>query len=152
MFAGWGFGLFLNLNCERSFLFGANANSFFDARDEDFAVTDLSSPSALDDHVHGLFDLLVGNDQLDFDFRQEIHRVLTATVNLGVSFLASEAFDFAHRHPLDPNFPERVFDLLQFEWFYDRFDFFHLVFGLTVWLKCTWATPMPSTFGIIAHV
>src|SRR5690606_17111749 len=36
------------------------------------------------------------------------------------------ALDLGYRHALDPNFAERVFDLVQLERLDDRFDLFHL--------------------------
>ena len=67
----------------------------------------------------------IGDHDFEFDFRQEIHRVFTAAVDFGVALLAAKTFDFDDRHALDADFGQGVFDFLQFEWFYDGFDFLH---------------------------
>jgi hypothetical protein len=70
--------------------------------------------------------LAVAYDEFHFDFREEIHGVFAAAIDFGMAFLPAKAFHFADSHAFDANFAEGVFDLLQFERFYDRFDFLHV--------------------------
>src|SRR5207245_3460561 len=54
--------------------------------------------------------------------------VFAAAVNFSMPFLAAKSFDFAHRHPLQPNLGQGVFDLFDLERLYNRFDFLHQCF------------------------
>ena len=76
-----------------------------------------------------LVQLLVGHDQFDFDFRQEVHGVFAAAIDFGVALLAAKSLDFAHGHAFDANFAEGIFDFLELERFDDRFNFFHFMLG-----------------------
>ena len=73
----------------------------------------------------GAIDTGIGQDQFQFDFRQEIDGVFAAAVDFGVALLATEALDFCDSHAFDANFTERILHFLEFEWFYDGFDFLH---------------------------
>jgi hypothetical protein len=44
----------------------------------------------------------------------------------GMAFLAAEAFGFEHGNSLQANLVQGVPHFVQFEWFDNRFDFFHL--------------------------
>src|SRR6516162_1955510 len=44
-----------------------------------------------------------------------------------MSLLAAETFCLGHRNALQPNVLQRLLHLVEFERFYDRLDFFHLV-------------------------
>src|SRR2546425_12305432 len=89
----FGMGLKSELNSLVSFLFGANADRLFDCGNEDFAIANFSCLSRFHDGCHGGVNLAIGKDQFDFDFGKEIHGVLAAPVNLGVTFLTTEPFD-----------------------------------------------------------
>jgi hypothetical protein len=45
----------------------ADADGVIDVADEDFAVADPAGAGGADDGLQGIFLLVVGNDQLDFD-------------------------------------------------------------------------------------
>src|SRR5262249_34481353 len=64
-----------------------------------------------------------------FYFRQEVHRVLAATVDFSMAFLPSETLDFGHRHSFYSNLAEGIFHLFKLEWFDNRFDLFHRFIG-----------------------
>src|SRR5690606_37323775 len=59
------------------------------------------------------------------DLRQEVHGVLAAAVNLGMTLLTAKTFDFRYGHPFDSQLGEGFLHFLQLEGFNNRFDFFH---------------------------
>ncbi len=68
---------------------------------------------------------LIGQDDFQFYLRQEIDRVFASAINLGVTFLPTEAFHFTHGHAFDADLGERLLHRLHLEGLDDRFDFFH---------------------------
>jgi hypothetical protein len=106
-------------------LFRADTDRFLDGKNENFAVADFSGFGGLDDGVCGFGHVFVSDNDFDFDLRKKIHGVFAAAINLGVSFLTTEAFDFRDGHALNANFGECLFDMLHFEGFNDGFDFLH---------------------------
>jgi hypothetical protein len=42
-----------------------------------------------------------------------------------MAFLTAESFDLADGHAFDADFAQGILDLFEFEWFDDRFNFFH---------------------------
>jgi hypothetical protein len=108
-----------------AFLLRANPKGIVDGGDENLAITDLSGLGRLDDCPRGRVYAVVGEHNLQFDFRQEIHGVFTAAVNFGVAFLPTESLDLGDGHAFDAYLTECIFDLLELEWFYDCFDFLH---------------------------
>jgi hypothetical protein len=123
-FFGWG------LDGGIAFFFSADTNSFFDIRDEHFAVADFAGLGGFDDRGQGSVFLRIANDEFDFDLGQEIHCVFAAAIDFGMSLLTTEALDFANRHAFDTDFAQGVFDLFELEWFDDRFNFLHSFIGL----------------------
>jgi hypothetical protein len=113
-----------------AFLFGANANGIVNGHDEDFAIADLAGFGRFDNGSGGRLDPVIGKDDFEFDFWQEIHGVFTAAVDFGVAFLPPESLHLSDRHSFNADFTERIFHFLQFEWFYYRFDFLHSLLGL----------------------
>ncbi len=67
----------------------------------------------------------IGEDDLELDLGQEVHRVFAAAVDFRVALLAAEAFDLGDGHAFDAEFGEGVFDFLELERFDDGFDFLH---------------------------
>src|ERR1700691_3614624 len=72
----------------------ADADGFVDAADEDFPVADAAGAGGADDGLNGLLLHVFDDDQLDFDFGQEVDGVFTAAVELGVALLAAMAAGF----------------------------------------------------------
>ena len=108
-----------------SLLLGADADGFVDFGHEHFAVADLAGLGGFDDGGNSALDTAVGEHHFEFDFGEEIDGVFTAAIDFGVAFLAAKPLDFGDRHALDADFTERILHFLQFEWFYDGFDFLH---------------------------
>ena len=108
-------------------LVGPDPDSLLDVADKDLAVSDFPGLGRLRDHVDGARNQLVGEDDFQFHFGQKINRVFTPSIDLGMTFLASKAFHFAHGHAFDPDLGERFSHVLHFEGLDDRLDFFHAV-------------------------
>lgn len=71
-------------------------------------------------------DNVVRYDNLNFHFRQKIHHILRAAVQLGMAFLATKAFHFGHRHAGNTDFGQCFADIVQLEGFYNRINLFML--------------------------
>src|SRR5437899_1955960 len=76
-------------------LTGPDPNGVVDGADEYFTVADFTRLGRLDDRVDGRLDPGIGQDNFELNFRQKIHRVLAAPINLGVPLLPAKAFDLA---------------------------------------------------------
>ena len=63
---------------------------------------------------------------LHLQFRQEVHRVFGATVDLGVALLAAVAFDLADRHAVDADGVQRIAHVVELEGFDDGHDELHV--------------------------
>ena len=103
----------------------SDPDRFFHFRDENLSITDLSSPRGAQDCIDGALCAIVRHHHLEFHFRQEIHRVLGATINFAVTFLPTKAFDLTQSHSLHPHCHERFFYRLGFKGLDDSFDFLH---------------------------
>ena len=103
----------------------ADSDGFVDAGDEDFAVADFAGAGGADDGGDGLFLERIGDDDFDFDLRQEIDGVFAAAVELGVSFLTAVPSRFQDGHAFNAGFEERVFDGVQLGGLEDGFDLLH---------------------------
>src|SRR5215470_10472022 len=82
----------------------ADTDCFIDSGAEDFPVADLSGTSGIQDRLFCLFDERIWQYHLDICLRNQIYTVLTAAVDLGVSFLPSVAAHLDYRHALDADF------------------------------------------------
>src|SRR5262249_23962783 len=69
----------------------------------------------------------VGHDDLDLDLREEIDRVLAATIQLGVALLTAEAPHLVHGHADHADAGERLLDVVQLERLDDRLDLLHQI-------------------------
>ena len=67
----------------------AHADHRLDGNGPDLAVTDLSGAGCPDDHVDDVVDVLVIDQDLQANLRKQLHRVLRAPVDLGVTTLAA---------------------------------------------------------------
>ncbi len=104
---------------------GTDADGVFNGRNEYFAITDFSGVGTFNDGFgHGGCVFIV-DDDFQFHLGEKIHGVFTATVNLGMAFLAAESFDFRNGHSLNADFGESFLHFFKFEGFNNGFDFFH---------------------------
>jgi len=95
-------------------------------RNKDFSVADFPGPGCLADHVDHLFELIVGDGNINFHFRQKIDAVFRAAVQLGMPFLTPKAFYLSDSKPLNPNGRERFTHVFKFEWFDYHSNQFHI--------------------------
>ena len=58
---------------------------------QNLPVTDLSRSRTVGNYLNDLRCFVVGDENLKLHLRQEIHRVLSATIELGMSLLATES-------------------------------------------------------------
>ena len=58
----------------------------------------------------------VGDGNFNFYFGQEVDDIFRAPIQLGVTFLAAEAFDLGHGNSLDADLRQRFTHVVQFEW------------------------------------
>ena len=93
--------------------------------DEDFAVSDFPGVGGLHNGINHGVSTTVVHDDFNLHLREEIEGVLTATVDLGMALLAAKSLDLHDGHAFDSDFGKGFFNVLQFERFDDRFDFFH---------------------------
>src|SRR5262249_48636918 len=106
-------------------LAGANAQRVLERRDEHLAVTDLSGARRGAERLDDAFRLVGRDRDLDADFRQEVHDVFGAAINLGMALLAAITFDLGHRHAADAETVERLAHLVELERLDDRDDELH---------------------------
>ena len=106
-------------------LVSADTNHFFEWHYEDFAIADLARLGGFHDRLHGFASEVIGDRDLDFNFRQEIYGVFAAPIDLGVALLTAIAFDLGDRHALDADGTERFLHFIQFERFDNSGDEFH---------------------------
>lgn len=84
-------------------LAGSDPDRLLQFGHEDLAVTDLASIGRFGDRLNDLVQQVVANGDLDLDLGQEVHHVFCATIELGVAFLPTEAFDFGDGYALNAN-------------------------------------------------
>src|SRR5437762_10305159 len=107
-------------------LFRADAHRVFHWKNENFPVADLAGLGGAHDFVHSFIHQIIGADDFHFHFREKVHGVLAAAINLGVTLLPAEALHFRDSHSFNSQFGERLFDLFELERFDNRFQFFHV--------------------------
>ncbi len=59
-----------------------------------------------------------------FHFRQKIHHILRAAVQLGMAFLAAKTFHLSDRHAGNADFSQCFADIVQLEGFNNRINLF----------------------------
>src|SRR5262245_62902625 len=91
------------LPCARS-----DVVALLDWKDEDAAVTDLAGPRSRHDGLDHVFDDVVGDDNLDFNLRQQADAVFLAAIDRGVTFLAPVTAYVRDGHAGDAEFLERL--------------------------------------------
>jgi hypothetical protein len=113
------------LQCVGAGFGGADAYDVFEIGDKYLAVTDLAGLGRFDDGVNRTLHFVVVNDYFNFHFGDEVDRVLSATINFGVSLLAAEAADLGDSHAGDAFLRQGVFHIFELEVANNCFNFFH---------------------------
>lgn len=80
---------------------GADAEDFVDLVDEDFAVADFACFGGVEEGLEDGGEEVVGDDDFEFGFWDEVDGVFAASIDFGVAALASEAFYFGDGHAVD---------------------------------------------------
>src|ERR1700680_1769886 len=96
--------LWRNSDRVRTALTGADADRFLDRRNEDLAVTDAAGVGGLLNGLHSALDERILHDHLDLHLRQKVDHVLSPAIELGMPFLAAEAFCLGDGDSLNPDF------------------------------------------------
>jgi hypothetical protein len=104
---------------------GTDANNFFEVEDEDLAVTDLAGAGGSFDGFNDLIELVISDADLDLHLGKKIDDIFRTPVQLGVSFLPAEAFNFSDRDPLHADRGQRLTDFVKLEWLDDGGYEFH---------------------------
>src|SRR5205823_6403307 len=99
----------------RTGLAGANAYDLFEVEDEDLAVADLPRIGGFFDGLDDAIEQVVLDRRLDLDLRQKIDDVFRAAIQLGMSFLPSEALDFGHGDALHADRRQSLADFVELE-------------------------------------
>src|SRR3954468_6165353 len=107
----------------------ADAQHTLEIGDEDLAVTDLAGLRGTDDGLDDLVDECVLYGNFDTGLGYKINDIFGTTVQLGVTTLAAEAFDFGHGHTGDTDFRECGAHVVEFEGLDDCADEFHFPRG-----------------------
>ena len=107
-------------------LAGADAEDVEDVEDGDLAVADFAGVGYVGDGLDDGVQEAVGNEDLDFGLRKEVHGVFAATVDFRVAALSAESFDFSDGHSMNADFTECVLNVVEFMWLDDGFDLFHM--------------------------
>ena len=84
------------LDCVGANFTGADADHLVDRGDEDLAVARLAGARRLMDRFDDRFDLTIVYYGFDFHLGEEIDHVLGTAIELGMAFLATEAFHFGN--------------------------------------------------------
>ena len=108
-----------------SALTGPDANCLSNLGNEDFTIPYAAGFCGVKNRFNDLVQHRIIDHHFDLDFGQEINDVFGAAVKFGMAFLAAKAFCLGNRYPGDPGFLQGICDVIQLEWFYNRFNFFH---------------------------
>ena len=104
---------------------GADADGLLDGKDEDLAVSDLAGLCLGHDGVRDPVGEVIAHDDFQPDLWQEVDRVFTSPIHLGMTLLAAEALDLGYGHALDADFHQALLHFLELEGFNDSYDEFH---------------------------
>jgi hypothetical protein len=104
---------------------GPDADGVIERNHEDLAVADCAGFRNAHDGGRDLLDLVRCHRDFYLELRQEVHRVLGAAVNLGVTLLAAETLGLGDSKAMDADAHKRVPDLVELEWLDDGHDEFH---------------------------
>lgn len=106
-------------------LTGAHANYAIYGDDPHLAVSDSIGARCTDNRIdNSIHDIIVG-ENLDAHFRYEVNRVLSTSVHLNVSALATESTRLGDSETVDPNSSQGFLDLFELERLDDRSDELH---------------------------
>src|SRR5438309_8098095 len=109
-----------SLNGVVAHLARAHTDHGIDRRDPHLAVADLAGTGGSHDRVGHPLGLVVTDQDLERDLRDELHGVLGAPVHLGVAALTTEATHLRDRHTGQADLGERRLHVVELEGLDDR--------------------------------
>src|SRR4030095_16861748 len=77
------------------------------------------------EHARYLVHEVVRYHDFHLDLREEVHRVLATSIELGVALLTAKAPHLRHRHSDHPDAGEGLLHVVELEWLDDGLDLFH---------------------------
>jgi hypothetical protein len=92
-------------------LTGTNSNRILKIRDEDFTITNLTRLSSLQNGIDNHLQIVISTNDLNLYLGNKVNGVLGTPVDFSVTFLATKAPNFAHRHPMNPLVCEGIFHI-----------------------------------------
>src|SRR5579871_3128883 len=113
------------LQCAVSSIAIADAYGIINGRHEDLAVPNFSGPGRIGDYADDSLHLVIGDDQLQLDFRPHIHVVLSAPVGFGMSLLPAMTVYFRDSKTVHAGVPKGRLHFIQLEGLNDCFDLLH---------------------------
>src|SRR5262245_33325278 len=106
-------------------LAGADVIAMFHRNDEDAAVADLAGAGGSHDGADRRLHHVVRHHHLHLHLGQQVHHVLLAAVDRGVTLLPAVAPHLGHRHSRDVELRQRILDVVDFVGSNDRFHQLH---------------------------
>ncbi len=91
----------------------ANPDGIRDLGKKYLSIADLSGVCCRRDGLHGSVHHVIRQDHFNLDLRNQVHRILAAAINLGVTLLPPVASGFEHRHAFKTGLVQRIFDGIQ---------------------------------------
>ena len=113
------------LNSVVAGLTGADTDGLLDCRNENLAVADFIGFSCGTDGLDRAVEHFVGQNDLNFNFWQEVDDIFSAAVKLRVPFLTPKSLNLHNREALHADILKRFFNLIEFEGLNNGFDLFH---------------------------
>lgn len=116
------------LDCFRAALAGSNSNAIVHRQNKDFAVADLAFLArfrGIDDCVHGRFDEVIVDGNLQLNLSQQINRDLVSAVSSDLAFLSTKSLAIQNREAKHFYFRQRLLDRFQTARLNDRDNKFH---------------------------
>src|SRR3990172_583823 len=108
-------------------LAGADPHDLLDPHHPNLPVADLARPRGLRHRVNHALDLIVVAEHLELHLRHEVHLVLGAAVDLGVTALTAEPLDLGGGKTVHADVAERLLYLIEPVGLHDRDDELHPV-------------------------
>src|SRR5262245_51157175 len=99
----------------------ADPYGILDREHEDFSIPNSTSLGRRDNRFDDGVRHLVGGDDLNLDFGEEIDHILRSPIELGMPLLSAKSLDFRYRHPLDADLAQPITDLIKLERLNDGF-------------------------------
>ena len=108
-----------------SALAGPNADRLLDRNNKHSAIVNFTRPSLTYNGLNRAPNAIVRDYDFKFKLRQKIAEILATPGHRCVIYPPAQHFDFANRHPLDPDFDQSLSHLVHSERLDDCLDLLH---------------------------